>query len=116
MSISPTQNFSKPPEVPASPTLILTFGLSSLNSSAAAWANGNTVLDPSTLMVPDRSLLPPPSSSPPHAAIPMASRPQAEMASMDLREINSRVSFVSVGRRQRPSGHDQVCYRRVASL
>ncbi len=86
MSISPTQNFSKPPEVPASPTLILTFGLSALNSSAAACANGNTVLEPSTLMVPERSLLPP-SSSPPHAEKPMASRPQADMARMDLREI-----------------------------
>ncbi len=94
MSISPAQNFSKPPEVPASPTLILTFGLSSLNSSAAACANGNTVLEPSSLMVPERSLLPPPSSSSPHAASPMASRPQANMASMDLREITSRGSFV----------------------
>jgi hypothetical protein len=40
MSVSPAQNFSKPPPVPDWPTLILTSGLSSLNSSAAAWANG----------------------------------------------------------------------------
>ena len=40
MSVSPAQNFSKPPVVPDSPTLILTSGLSPLNSSAAACANG----------------------------------------------------------------------------
>ena len=40
MSVSPAQNFSKPPPVPDSPTVILTSGFSSLKSSAAAWANG----------------------------------------------------------------------------
>ena len=40
MSVSPAQNFSKPPPVPDWPTEIFTSGLSSLNSSAAAWANG----------------------------------------------------------------------------
>ena len=40
MSVSPAQNFSKPPPVPDWPTEIFTSGLSSLKSSAAAWANG----------------------------------------------------------------------------
>jgi hypothetical protein len=36
MSVSPAQNFSKPPPVPEMPTEILTSGFSSLKSSAAA--------------------------------------------------------------------------------
>ena len=36
MSVSPAQNFSKPPEVPAAPTVMLTSGFSSPKSSAAA--------------------------------------------------------------------------------
>ena len=36
MSVSPAQNFSKPPPVPDVPTVICTSGFSSLNSSAAA--------------------------------------------------------------------------------
>ena len=40
MSVSPAQNFSKPPPVPDWPTVMRTSGFSSLNSSAAAWANG----------------------------------------------------------------------------
>ncbi len=40
MSVSPAQNFSKPPPVPAAPTVMSTSGFSSLNSSAAASANG----------------------------------------------------------------------------
>ena len=39
-SVSPAQNFSKPPPVPDWPTEIFTSGFSSLNNSAAAWANG----------------------------------------------------------------------------
>jgi hypothetical protein len=39
-SVSPAQNFSKPPPVPDWPTEILTSGFSSLKSSAAAWAKG----------------------------------------------------------------------------
>jgi hypothetical protein len=55
MSVSLAQNFSKPPPVPDSPTVILTFGFSSLNSSPAASANGKTVDEPSIRIVPDRS-------------------------------------------------------------
>jgi hypothetical protein len=40
MSVSPAQNFSKPPPVPDWPTEIFTSGFSSLKSSAAAWPNG----------------------------------------------------------------------------
>ena len=83
MSISPAQNFSKPPPVPDSPTVTLTFGFSPWKPSAAAWANGKTVLEPSMAMLPDRS--PPPLllllSSPPHAATPSASRAAATAAS-----------------------------------
>ena len=56
MSVSPAQNFSKPPPVPAAPTVMLTSGFSSANSSAAASANGCTVLEPSMAMLPDRPL------------------------------------------------------------
>jgi hypothetical protein len=79
MSVSPAQNFSKPPPVPEEPTVIFTFGLSSLNSSAAACAYGRTVLEPSREILPLRSPPPPPPplSSLPHAATPMASTPAA---------------------------------------
>src|SRR5215210_3626154 len=77
MSVSPAQNFSKPPPVPEDPTEILTSGLSSLNSSAAACANGKTVEEPSMEMLPFRpesadDPLPPLEdlSSPPQAATP----------------------------------------------
>src|SRR6185503_7597329 len=87
MSVSPAQNFSKPPPVPDVPTVIFTFGFSPWNASWAAWAKGATVLDPSILIVPERSPppplllllleLPPLSSSPPHAAAPSASAAHA---------------------------------------
>jgi hypothetical protein len=92
MSVSPAQNFSKPPPVPDWPTVIFTSGCSLWKPSAAAWANGKTVLEPSMAMVPDSSCdelascvsavapdaavaLPPPSSSSPQAAAPNASAP-----------------------------------------
>ena len=55
MSVSPAQNFSNPPPVPDWPTVICTFGCSSLKSSAAAWANGKTVDEPSIRIEPDSS-------------------------------------------------------------
>ena len=54
MSVSPAQNFSKPPPVPEMPTVILTSGFSSRNSSAAASVSGPTVLEPSIVIVPER--------------------------------------------------------------
>ena len=57
MSVSPAQNFSKPPPVPEMPTVIFTSGFSSRNSSAAASVSGPTVLDPSIVIVPERLLL-----------------------------------------------------------
>src|SRR5512132_3830056 len=58
MSVSPAQNFSKPPPVPEMPTVTLMSGLSSLNSSAAASVNGPTVEEPSIVILPFRSPLP----------------------------------------------------------
>ena len=77
MSVSPAQNFSNPPLVPAAPTVMLTSEFSSLKSSAAASANGCTVLEPSIEIEPERPLAESPSlllssSSPPHAATPKA--------------------------------------------
>ena len=59
MSVSPAQNFSKPPPVPEVPTVIFTSGFSPWKASCAAWANGATVLEPSILIVPERSPPPP---------------------------------------------------------
>src|SRR5215217_2917533 len=94
MSVSPTQNFSNPPPVPAWPTLISTSGFSPLNCSATAWVSGPTVLDPLILIEPERPLAPPllllavlSSSELPHPATPRAITPQQEMASIDLRGI-----------------------------
>ena len=53
MSVSPAQNFSKPPPVPDCPTVIFTSGFSVWNCSAAACANGKTVLEPSMAMSPE---------------------------------------------------------------
>jgi hypothetical protein len=69
--------------VPEVPTVICTSGFSSLNSSAAACANGATVEEPSMAILPDSSPPPEPpepelpeavpSSSSPHAPSPSAS-------------------------------------------
>jgi len=48
ISVSPAQNFLKPPPVPEVPTETLTLGFSALNSSPAAAASGATVDEPST--------------------------------------------------------------------
>jgi hypothetical protein len=55
MSVSPAQNFLKPPPVPEMPTVTCTFGATLRNSSATASVIGKTVLDPSTAMRPERS-------------------------------------------------------------
>src|SRR4051794_30135870 len=52
MSVSPAQNFVKPPPVPDSLTLRSTPGLAALKSSAAASEIGRTVLEPSMTIVP----------------------------------------------------------------
>ena len=57
MSVSPAQNFWKPPPVPAVATVTLTPGSTERNRSAAASLSGATVDDPSTVTVP---LTPPP--------------------------------------------------------
>jgi hypothetical protein len=101
MSVSPAQNFSKPPLVPAAPTVILTSGFSWLKSSAAAWANGSTVDEPSIEIEPERSVgvsppfavASPPLSSSPQAATPNASTIPATKTGSPLREITGMVSF-----------------------
>ena len=47
MSVSPRQNFWKPPPVPEMPTVTRTSWLAFWNSSATASLIGKTVLDPS---------------------------------------------------------------------
>jgi hypothetical protein len=48
-SVSPRQNFLKPPPVPLMPTVTFRFLLAFWNSSATASVTGKTVLEPSTL-------------------------------------------------------------------
>ena len=121
MSVSPAQNFSKPPPVPDVPTVIFTSGFSAWNSSAAAWANGATVLEPSIAIVPERS--PPPSplpplslelSSSPQAAAPRASTPQTASARSFLMRVFSLSR--SLDGRTLAWGMGSVCYRAVAAL
>ena len=52
MSVSPTQNFLKPPPVPEKATGTWTPLLAFWNSSATAWVIGYTVLEPSIVTVP----------------------------------------------------------------
>ena len=49
MSVSPRQNFWKPPPVPEMPTVTRVPGLARWNSSATASLIGKTVLDPSSV-------------------------------------------------------------------
>src|SRR6266540_1678841 len=54
MSVSPPQNFSKPPPVPEVPTVTWTPEFCCWNMSAADSLSGATVLEPSMLMAPIR--------------------------------------------------------------
>ena len=65
MSVSPAQNFSKPPPVPDTPTVTRASGSTRRYSSATASAIGNTVLEPSTA-----TTCAAPSIHPRHAAAP----------------------------------------------
>src|SRR5687768_6808466 len=69
MSVSPPQNFLKPPPVPEIPTVTLLPGFAFWNSSATASVIGNTVLEPSTLISASPDFFPHPSASE-NAAIP----------------------------------------------
>src|SRR4029450_14033389 len=101
MSVSPAQNFSKPPPVPEVPTVTLTSGFSALDSSAIAAVSGPTVLEPSTRIEPDRFPLLPPSSSssPPHAAAVSASTAEAAKTSHHFLFIESLLFRLSNGGR-----------------
>src|ERR687898_23007 len=70
--VSPWQKASKPSLVPAPPTSMRASGFSSRNSSAAAWVIGCTVLEPSTLILPET--FPPPPPWLPPALPPQAAR------------------------------------------
>jgi hypothetical protein len=102
MSVSPAQNFSNPPPVPEMPTVILTSGFSSRNSSAAASVSGPTVLDPSTLMEPDR--FPALALSSPHALAIRGSDSNRSAVGNSMRERTRALllSFDSFIRNQSP--------------
>ena len=59
MSVSPRQNFWKPPPVPEMPTVTRTPGLAFWNSSATASLIGKTVLEPSRVTVAGGAAPPP---------------------------------------------------------
>src|SRR5215211_4916276 len=119
-SVSPAQNFSNPPPVPEVPTEIFTFGFSPLNCSAAAWAKGPTVLEPSILMLPETPPPPPPppplllSSSLPQAATPRARPPTAASVRSFLIQVFSLESFIDVA--DAAMARLPVCYRCVPQL
>src|SRR5512145_1502751 len=54
MSVSPAQNFLKPPPVPEMPMVTRTLGWDFWNSSATASVIGYTVLEPSAVIRPSR--------------------------------------------------------------
>ena len=105
-SVSPAQKRSKPPPVPETPTVIWTFECSRWNRSAAAVANGLTVLEPSASMRPDRP--PPPSASfpPPH---PVAATSTAATATAESNPVNAlTIPRPIVQRRGDSVGRDDV--------
>jgi hypothetical protein len=55
MSVSPLQNFTKPPPVPLKATGTWTPAFAAWNSSATSSVIGKTVLDPSMVTVPARA-------------------------------------------------------------
>ena len=65
MSVSPLQNSANPSPVPGPSTLIATFGLVSLKSSATSDEIGSTVDEPEITIVPVRSADPPVAPVPP---------------------------------------------------
>ena len=81
MSVSPAQNFSKPPPVPDWPTVTWTLGCSSLKSSPAASANGKTVEEPSIRIVPVSSSFAPPAGLPPVSVVVAAASRNAKRQS-----------------------------------
>ena len=98
MSVSPAQNFSKPPPVPEVPTVMRTPGLSSWKISAATVVSGPTVLEPSTRIVPLNDLAAPPLAVVPASSLPASEPPQAvnvaAMAAVASPRLRRRESFV----------------------
>src|SRR6186997_3109050 len=58
MSVSPAQNFLKPPPVPEMPIVAFTPGFTFWNSSATASVIGYTVLEPSAVITDDCAAVP----------------------------------------------------------
>ena len=91
MSVSPLQNFWKPPPVPDVATVTVTFGYCPWKLSAASVASGATVLDPSMTIAPLSDVSPPaaveasPPREPPQAANSAPAAPMAMIAMRDLR-------------------------------
>jgi hypothetical protein len=96
--------------------VIFTSGFSAMNCSAAAWANGNTVLEPSIAIVPDSSPPPDPElDSSPHAATPSA-RTLAVTGTSHLNALTKPRSLVSVDDGDPARGTGRVCYPSVSSV
>ena len=76
MSVSPLQKRVKPPPVPAMPTVTRVAGYFFWNASAAAVTYGPSVLEPSAVIVPLRTL-PPALTVPASTAAPTATVPSS---------------------------------------
>ena len=101
MTVSPAQNFSKPPPVPDFADEISTSGFSPLNCSATAVVSGPTVLEPSMRSEPDRPVGTSrrPSvvlSSSPQAATPSASSAAVARECKELAWVHFECDSLSV--------------------
>ena len=98
MSVSPRQNFWKPPPVPEMPTVTRTAALAFWNSSATASLTGKTVLDPSSVTVaagaPDE--VPPPPQPARNVAVVTGRRREATSARMPRSYRRAGFAAVSV--------------------
>ena len=120
MSVSPAQNFSKPPPVPAVPTVIFTSGFSAWNASWAAWAKGATVLEPSIAIEPERSAAAAAASAAARVVVVATrSSPEGQHAAGGEREELPHAGLLlgrSIDGADAVRGMGSVCYRAVAAL
>ncbi len=86
MSVSPAQNFLKPPPVPEMPTVTRTPRFSIWNSSATASVTGKTVLEPSIRTMPDKAA---------SFSIRLSPLPQAAAAAISPERATLPLIFVS---------------------
>ncbi len=126
MSVSPAQNFSKPPPVPEVPTVTLTPEFSAWNSSAIASVSGATVLDPSMRIEPERSPPPPlaeSSSLLPHAATPTTrtaaeamTASHLELVTLSPSRLFTQIAGPGAESRDTRSGPPRACYLAVSRM